>query len=116
MELVCSRCGLNARDPDAIDWCRVCELPLCVSCMDQGCCEVKPARSGRETFIEFHKPIEPQEPGQAVASSTPQDLPETFVKFRDAEPCCPLAMSAPCGCDRLWVCAIHGKKHVGRHD
>jgi hypothetical protein len=40
----CDRCGLVTTE--LIDYCAICDDPLCEPCMADGCCGQKPAVSG----------------------------------------------------------------------
>lgn len=42
----CERCKVEATGYDLHDYCALCSKNLCATCMANGCCRVKPARSG----------------------------------------------------------------------
>ncbi len=45
----CERCGKPSHpDYDLYDYCAVCIMTLCNSCMEKGCCDHTPAKSGKE--------------------------------------------------------------------
>lgn len=51
MTKACERCGATKPRPDAgqfnlLDYCAICSRDLCDACMEKGCCDAVPARSG----------------------------------------------------------------------
>lgn len=42
----CERCKVESVGYNLHDYCQMCSKNLCTSCMANGCCKIKPARSG----------------------------------------------------------------------
>lgn len=42
----CERCGVRTKGYELHDYCAVCSKNLCGTCMANGCCGNKPAKSG----------------------------------------------------------------------
>lgn len=47
MPMICETCGERVGAGVGFDYCAVCGRNLCAPCMQQGCCGLRPARSGR---------------------------------------------------------------------
>ena len=43
----CERCLAKETKDAPFDYCAICRKPLCPKCMAEGCCDVRPAISGR---------------------------------------------------------------------
>jgi predicted amidophosphoribosyltransferase len=44
--LTCDRCGKQTEPHAVFDFCWTCGADLCESCLNEGCCDRKPGRSG----------------------------------------------------------------------
>jgi hypothetical protein len=111
---VCAECTRRGQAYEIFDWCAHCERSLCPGCLQEGCCDSLPARSGQRAFkqnvgrrgwraewLEAPAPLNEERP----------PLPEHF-----GGRCCAQARPVQCSCAFHWVCPNHGEQHVGSHD
>jgi hypothetical protein len=111
---VCAGCQRRGQAYEIFDWCAHCERSLCPGCMQEGCCESLPARSGQVAF-KLSRGRLAQEPRRLLAP---------LLLARDAPPlpehyggrCCTRARAVQCSCAFHWSCPSHGDRHIGSHD
>ncbi len=110
----CATCDERGGALEIFDWCANCERSLCPKCMQEGCCEFLPARSGQ--FAHAMRDEEVLDSLDLRYAAAPGDddggpLPEHF-----GGRCCASARARECSCAFHWSCPNHGDQHIGTHD
>ncbi|XXF80690.1 hypothetical protein P2318_13330 [Myxococcaceae bacterium GXIMD 01537] len=112
----CATCDERGEALEIFDWCAHCERSLCPHCMERGCCDSEPARSGQ--LAHGRRDEEVLDALDLRHGGAPGDdddergsLPEHF-----GGRCCGQARARQCSCAFHWSCPHHGDQHIGTHD
>jgi hypothetical protein len=111
---VCAGCERRGKAYEIFDWCAHCERSLCHGCMQTGCCENLPARSGQLSFKQLRGRLSAR--AQWLSALPSPDEPPPTLEEHFGGRCCARARAMPCSCAFHWVCPSHGDQHVGSHD
>jgi hypothetical protein len=111
---VCAGCARRGEAYEIFDWCAHCERSLCPGCMQEGCCESLPARSGQRAFKQ--SPGRPRWRARWLSPPPEAEAAAPALAEHFGGRCCSRARAVPCSCAFHWVCPSHGDQHIGAHD